>query len=545
MNPVSLLQPCNRYAALLPVLLSLVLACANFTVPGVSADGQTYLQIARNIHFGAGLGWQALWAAPLHSILIAVTAWLPGVGDLQLAAGLVSALMGVLLTAAVYYLAREHFTLGAALLAGLITAVFPHFRWIARSTEPEATYTALLILSLALFSTAVRRTSLPFALVSGSCFSLAYMSRSEGFVVMLFTLGITACVACFQHNRAAIFKLIAAVLLFFVIVSLPYLLFLKKNYGAWTISPKATYVLIWMQSRVYHDNNKGEADNDDLWGLADNGRLKWQQPSSFRDLLAYLMSHPAKSVQVYLHNLSLEIPGRIPNNSGMQHYPQVYPVALVMLALYAAFRPWGQGAGIRKAILYSPLLILLLLPVYTEGWWKYLVPYAPLFIIGGAAGLMMLIERLIADTTVARRIFAVCALFIVCWYWYAAIPPRQPAKTSELDKNRSSYSLEAEKAGKWIAATLGPGHNYMVKWSKLIYPLNGLWTAEPVVSDYRRLYNYARQQGAEFLLVEMSASAAAEELAAAPPGLKFVTMYRSPDIDYGVAVYRFTPITES
>jgi len=78
----------------------------------------------------------------------------------------------------------------------------------------------------------------------------------------------------------------------------------------------------------------------------------------------------------------------------------------------------------------------------------------------------------------------------------------------------------------------------MVPWSKLIYPLNGLWTAAPV-AEYNQLHAFAMQQGAEFYLAEMDGSVPEKQIEEAPPGLKFVTMYRSPQSGYTVAVYRF------
>jgi len=540
MNRADLMHRYGKWSLLFPPLLSAMLVCWDYSTPGITADGHTYLQIARNIHFGIGLGWQALWAAPLHSMLIALVGWLPGVADLQAAAGIAAALMGVGLTAAVCFLAHEAGGRHVALAAGCIAAVFPHFRWIARTTEPEVTYAAFLILALALLLAAVRRSSLLLAAATGISFALAYMGRSEGFLVMLLALGASTALSWLRDHRLVSVRLAIVVLLFFFAASLPYLLFLKRNYGTWIISPKATYVLIWMKSRIYHDNDKGEVDNDELWGLSPNGRLKWQQPSGAGDLLGYLMSHPAKSLQVYLRNLSLEIPGRIPNNSGMQHYPQVYPILLALLALFAACRNWGDDSARTKAVLFSPLLILLILPVYTEGWWKYLVPYAPLVIIAACIGLSQASDLLGRRLPRGTVLFSIGAAGLVLWYWQAHTPPRQPAAVSVVDQGRRSYTQETEKAGRWIAATLGPRKNYMVRWSKLIYYLNGFWTAEPV-ADYFSLLQYARREGAEYYLREVPSNVPAPELAAAtPPGLAFVTLYRAPDTGFSVAVYRFT-----
>ena len=85
----------------------------------------------------------------------------------------------------------------------------------------------------------------------------------------------------------------------------------------------------------------------------------------------------------------------------------------------------------------------------------------------------------------------------------------------------------------------------MVSWNKLIYFLNGLWTAEPV-TDYYSMLQYAHREGAEYYLSEVPSNVPLSELVtAAPPGLAFVTLYRSPDTGFSVAVYRFTALTQT
>ena len=71
--------------------------------------------------------------------------------------------MGVGLTAAVCFLAQEAYGRRVALAAGCIAAVFPHFRWIASTTEPEVTYTTFLMLALALLLASRRRSSMRLA----------------------------------------------------------------------------------------------------------------------------------------------------------------------------------------------------------------------------------------------------------------------------------------------------------------------------------------------------------------------------------------------
>ncbi|MFH1027741.1 MAG: glycosyltransferase family 39 protein [Pseudomonadota bacterium] len=534
-------QRYGRFAFLIPLTVAIAIRGYLYHLPGITSDGHIFLQIARNIRYGIGLGWQGGWVPPFHSMLIAITSMIPGVPHIQAAAGFVAITMGVLASLATYALAVGVFNRTIAVAAATLVAVFPHFIFMSFSPESEITYTVLQLTSLALILAAVKRSSLLMAALAGAFFSMAYMARSEGFLVMVMVLGLLCASEGIRFYRLSIFRLSAVALVVFFIVAAPYLGFLKKEYGAFVISPKSTYVLIWMQSRIYHDNDKGETGNEDLWGLAADGRLKWQKPSGLRDIAAYLMSHPAKSLKVYLHNLSTEIPGRIPNNSGCQHYPQVYPIYLVIPCLFVAFRRWGELSAQKKVILFSPLLLLLILPVFTDGWWRYLAPYTPLIVIGACAGIfeaagLFAERRSRPDSRVASGVcLSIVAALSLYYVSLTTVAPKAAVPATVSD--RLIYAEETRKAAETGPRVFGPGRNYMVPWNKMIYYLDGIWTAEPV-ADYFSQLQYARKNGVEYIVREFFDNVTDDELKAAPPGISLATVYRSQRINYGVAFYR-------
>lgn len=543
----------RRFAALLPSVLTLVVIWSHYRLPGVTADGVTYLQIARNILLGKGLGWQALWAPPLHSVLMAGTSYLTGVGDLLQVAGIVAPLMFFCLVMAVYYLALEIFDLRTALVASFFTALFPHLLFIAFSPEAEITYAFFLTLSLLLFTRTVTRRSTAYAVATGISFALAWMARSEGVIVMAL---IFACATALQGRRfyrSTVFKYCLLSTFFFMMTASPYLLFLHKHYGSVVISPKSSYVLIWMKSRIYHDNDKGEMGNDELWGLTPDGqKLRWQEPKGIKDLVDYLMSHPEKSLSVYLHNLGMEVPGRIPNNSGMERYPQTYPIYFALASLLAIFMPWGSFAREKRAALLAPLLILFILPVFTEGWWKYLVPYLPVVIImaakGFAAGTGVVADKLCPRDaarvgglllTLTAAVIGARFLFALHPFSLASAAPSPIAPSAEISF-RQSMAEEARKAGEWGALQLGSGKNYMVFWSKIVYHLNGLWTALPV-ADYREILEYARVNQVDYIVTELAGEESMAQPESPPPGLELALSYRSATYPYKVNFYKVLP----
>lgn len=542
------LERARRLAFLFPIILAALVVWSGYRVPGLTADGVTYLQIARNILMGKGLGWQALWASPFHSILVAGVSALAGIPDLLTASGIVSAGMFFCLVVAVYYLALELFDLRTALVAALLTALSPHLDFIAFSPEAEITFTFLLVLALLFVARAVARGSKLYAGAAGVAFALAWMTRSEGLLAMVFVFAAVTALQGRAFHRSQLFRYSLLGALFFMLTAAPYLLFLHKHYGSFVMSPKASYVMIWMKGKVYHDNDKDETGNDELWGLtADGSRLRWQEPKGIGDLVGYLMSHPRRSASVYLHNLGMELPGRIPNNSGMERYPQLYPLYLALPALLALFLPWGSAAREKKAILAAPLLILLVLPVFTEGWWKYLVPYLPVLVLLAARGLSggsaLLAERVVPGraATVAGVLLcgiavAIGARFVHARHPFALETHEAAAGPSSDVSGRALANEEARKAGLYAVTRFGAGKNYMATWGKIVYHLEGEWTALPVAADTDVL-NYARRNGVDYVVVELLGPSAAGEVPV-PRGFELAGVYRSLLVKYTAAFYR-------
>ena len=533
-------------AALFPLLLSLALIYSRYATVALTMDGVTYLQISRNILHGKGLGWQALWASPFYSILVAAVSFAGGIGDLLQAATVVSLLMGFFLVGAVYFAAYQLFDRKVALISATLAALSPHLLRITFSDETEITYTFFLTLSLALFTLALKRASWIYPALAGTGFALAYLSRSEGFLVMTLVLSGAVLLQGRSLLRSKVFtKAVICSVLFFMVAS-PYLFFLKDNYGKWTISPKASYVMIWMKCFTYHDNDRGEAGNQELWGLSDSGKLNWLEPHGVKELIDFLGSHPEKSAAVYLNDLSHEIPGKIPNGSGMADYPQVFPVYLALFGLFAAFLPWGPLGREKKSVLIAPFALLFILPVFTDGWWKYLVPYLPLLIILAAKGFTGAVAPLAQKIGGARSgTLESCLLLLgvlsVGWIFTSPFHPKpQPqsaAAPASVPSKKDLERIEARKAAEYGLRLLGPGNNYMIAWSPLVYYLNGSWTARPVAELPQQLL-YARQNGADYYVLDANIDDVSQ---LDIPGMQMVGLYVSQNTSLKVGFYRIPP----
>jgi len=530
-----------RMSILIPALLSAIVLAASYRVPALTHDSVTYLQIARNVLTGGELGWQALWAPPFHSLLIAAASYGSGVHDLLLVVSLLAPLTCFLLVITVYLLAEELFDRTVAVMAASLCGLSPHLVNIAYSPEPEITYTALLTVSLLLYLRAVVRHSSGYAALSGVAFALAYMSRSEGVLILVFVLAATAWTRRRIIGHAPLRRVYLVTILLFSLVSLPYLVFLARNYGAVVISPKTSYVISWLK---HAELQIQDAENPDIWGMDRSGKLNWQVPKGIADLLAPFLAEPRKNISRYLHGLATEIPGRIPNGSGMDRYPQLIPFYLFAAALASLFVPWGEHRKEKRAVLFAPLLIVFVLPLFTSGWWKYLVPYFPLVTIAAAKGFAGWGEWIGSRAGGGLLRFvpvAVCAgavILIGGRYVYRLIPAAgHPGPMSLKNIEKAQYADVTRNLGMAARSFFGPGRNYMAKWSKTIYYLDGRWTPFPLGS-HDDVIAYARKHTVDYIVLEINDPQKMKSVHNPLPGVSLVKTFESQEYIYMLAFFR-------
>lgn len=531
----------DRWTIVLPVALALVMMFSTGGLPGVSTDGAVYLQISRNLLLTHELGWQAAMFLPFHSILTAAVAGVSGLGVLA-ASALLGKGMFVLLVAAVYLLAREAFGNRTALLASLLTAFFPHFSFISRSLEPEITYSFFLVLSLYLLLLCARRESLLLAGIAGISFAFAYLSRSEGLLVMEATLVVLALFRGRSIIRGRLAVCLALMVSLFFLTISPYLVFLHRHYDAWILHPKATNVMHILNWRIPHDKG-GEVAYDDLWRMDAKGRFAWQNPKGGGDVVRLFLAYPRASFGYYFDSLLKQVPGRIPNNSGMEKYPQVIPIYIALLAGVALF---VRLSGVRretKVLVAAPLLVFFVTPLL-GGWWKYLVPYVPFLMILAACGIVVIAEkaaamsgRKLTTPLSLALLFLIVGRFMIA-HGYFERPQSVTAPPLQAKSVRQTFNEEVGKAGEYAVRRFGSGRTYMATWSKLVYYLDGLWVPEPI-TDMPQLLTFARSRKVDYIVKEVVGNAVSiADMQNTPPGIRLTGLYVSPDGTYKVGFYR-------
>lgn len=225
------------------VLLILVLFIVSFALRFYSSkfhivmvpdyDGLAYIEMAKNAadgRFFSGIGYH-----PFYSWLLALVESFTR--DYQWAGMLVSIVTGSFTIVTVFLLTKFLFDLRTGLISALFLTIYPLHVLVSTFVFTEATFTLLIYSGLYLGWQAYKKKKWAFGLAFGIIMGLAYLTRPEGFLVFMGMILFLLFIVYKEKDK----NLIPTVLIAFTafsFVALPYMSYLKRETGHWTISGK-------------------------------------------------------------------------------------------------------------------------------------------------------------------------------------------------------------------------------------------------------------------------------------------------------------------
>lgn len=240
-------------AWLLPglILLGLLLRLAVLRLDHVlMPDGVDYVLLARQMSEGSFRSAVNAWTPPLYPLLVALASAL--VGDGELAGRLVSVVAGSLLVVPVYFLTRRAHGRRVAGWAAALAALHPLLVYYSTQVLTEATYTLCFVCAvLAGWQALSTKRPRTFA-VAGLAFGACYLLRAEavGFLLLLLALTLAAGLAGKTASKKTVLANCLALAAGSLALAAPYLIHLRVEYGAWTVSAKL-YGHLWQGDRGF------------------------------------------------------------------------------------------------------------------------------------------------------------------------------------------------------------------------------------------------------------------------------------------------------
>lgn len=529
---------------LAPLGLALTTFLARFLFSGydriVWGDEPFYLWLGRN--WLAGRGYSFAFTGhfdyhhtPGYPLIGGLLARI--VGDLGRASEWSHILFGVLLTLAIYALARRIYGPRSALAAGGLvalapaTALMPLF-W---GTMTETPYLALVYTGVYFAHRTYHRFDWRHSLLAGLFLALAYYVRPEGIVylgAMGLILGLRALARPPRLRRLAHPALVGLV---FLLLLLPYLVLVRQATGEWMVSQKVGAHFATAQGLSEGSHLRFDQET---WGLDSSGQEVWffSTETANASALAYIRNDPANYARVLYSNARKLLSQLIG--------PRLLPAFLLPFLVLALFRRawdrkrlWDEGFLLITLLPGLSFILFLVLERYIVALIPTLFIWAGHGVVEAGAWLQETIRHLLPTRDrLARGLawlpLALLLLFLALW------TPRQTAIAYF-----GGASFNHKHAAAALAPEISPGDIVMSRYPAIAFHAGAEWTPTPA-ADLPAVLAYARHKGVAFWAIDAEEAAALrpqflpllERPDQAPPGLSHLAVIRQGD--QAVALYR-------
>lgn len=204
----------------------------------ISPDGTQYVALGRNLIAGNFREGLSTYWPPLYPLLVGVSSRV--FSDAEFAGRFVSILAGSLLVIPAHRLIRIWYGARAALLGASLVALHPLLIYYSSALLTESTYTLLFTSCVLAGWCALAGDRARSYALAGAAFGACYLLKPEaaGFLLLLlaFILGKMIFVRATPLKTGARNALLLCV--GFLSLAAPYLIYLRRETGAWTISGK-------------------------------------------------------------------------------------------------------------------------------------------------------------------------------------------------------------------------------------------------------------------------------------------------------------------
>jgi 4-amino-4-deoxy-L-arabinose transferase-like glycosyltransferase len=454
--------------------------------------------------------------SPLYPLFVAIFGKLNT--DFELAGRLVSILFGALLIVPIYLFTIKYLAQKTVYFCCLLIALFPSLIDSSVSALTEALYICLGITGVILGYLAIQKKSIGLAITVGGLFGMAYLTRPEGAGFLIVFGGVTLCGATYQlikKHEFRLFKVLFVSIIAFVVISSPYLYYLHRVTGKWTLSSKGPAN---MQGEITVMENKGKNVNPWLLLSEDNTTLPDDEIYHTGNFLKNYRRNNQEELQVSTRNIVKVTPFLILKKyvknflevitTGISQVLSLPIIALMVLGLWS--KPWDWEHTWREMYLLSYVIFFwfLVIPMFhiTE---RYMLSMVPIILIWSGVGIERLLDWLNQTMSSSKftfkknylymlqtiLVFLFVGTFIIsAWTQMASKNPNSTEKWAE--------PVEQKKAGLWLKKYCQQTPIIMA-WNHAISFYAGNYDIKQSVSIPRneldRVLTYARNRGAKYL----------------------------------------------
>ena len=228
----------DRYIWLLLIIsLSVRIYLSIFTYV-VKNDSVAFMQNAKYFasgDFARGLGHDY---HPLYSLIMAVLYKV--VPNMELSGTIISVLFGTLTVIVFYLIGKRVFDRKVSFVSAIVLAFHPYAVRFSADIISDSTYFFFFISALGSGYFAITNRKILLFVLTGICSALAYLTRPEGIGIIIIVAFWCALKDCVKIKGLWKEKLVSILILVvsFLVFSTPYIAFIKKETGLWSLTKK-------------------------------------------------------------------------------------------------------------------------------------------------------------------------------------------------------------------------------------------------------------------------------------------------------------------
>jgi 4-amino-4-deoxy-L-arabinose transferase-like glycosyltransferase len=262
----------DRYVWILLIISLSVRIYLSFFTYVIRNDSVAFIQNARYFAGGDFLSGLRHDYHPLYSFFMAVMYKV--IPDMEISGTIVSVSFGTLTVIVFYLIGKSVFDRKISFVSSVILALHPYAVRFSVDIISESTYFFFFISALGLgFFAIVKRKYYLFAL-TGISSAFAYLARPEGIGIIFIVAGWYILKDCVRIKAVWKEKLVSILILTasFIIISMPYLVFIKKDTGYWHLTKKKNITQVVGVDAVL--SSGGSKQSNDLKKVTGNSHLK-------------------------------------------------------------------------------------------------------------------------------------------------------------------------------------------------------------------------------------------------------------------------------
>jgi 4-amino-4-deoxy-L-arabinose transferase-like glycosyltransferase len=228
----------DKYIWILLIVSLLVRVYLSFFTYVIQNDSAAFMQNAEYFANGDFLSGLKHAYHPLYSLLMA--GLYKAVPDMELSGTIISILLGTLTVIIFYLIGKSIFDQKISFVSSAILAFHPYAVRFSADIISESTYFFFFISAIGLGFFAITNRKLLLFALTGICSALAYLTRPEGIGILFIVAGwcllndLAKIKVVWKEKAISILVLIVS----FLVFSLPYLVFIKKETGYWHLTMK-------------------------------------------------------------------------------------------------------------------------------------------------------------------------------------------------------------------------------------------------------------------------------------------------------------------